>query len=147
MQRIAKIGIFLVLSTLAVLVLLQLVSRRRPSALYVHIDGLAWIKVTVQSENLPQPQSFDASREVSVTPISHGVYRIGVQLSDGQLLWTEFFHSDAGVRRRVDVFLAPASNPGWIHFRETANQKDLLFDGETRPSDSTELKPFRLDWI
>jgi hypothetical protein len=147
MPRLAKIALFLLVGTLAALVLLPLASQPQPSALYVHINGLAWTNVTVQSANLPQAQRFDSSREMRIGPISHGIYRICVQLSDGRLIWSEFFHADAGVRRRVDVFLAPSSNPDCIHFRETANQKDVLFEGETRPSDATEQKPFRLNWI
>lgn len=151
MRRFLKIGIPLVVVTLAVFVfrydIAYQIHRRQPSAVYIHIDGLAWTNVTVQSDNLPQAQRFEPSTEVRVSPISYGAYRIGVQLSDGRLVWSEFLHCDAGVVRRVDVFLAPSSNHDYIHFRETANQKDILFEGETRPSDTTEQKPFRLAWI
>ncbi len=132
MPRPAKLGILLLLGMAGLLLVLPfaLTLPRPPSTLYVHIDGLDWTNVTVQSSNLPQPQRFDRSaQDVRVYPVSHGVYRIGVQLADGQSVWSKFFHYDAGVRQRVDVFLAPSSKPGCIHFRETANQKDLLFRG------------------
>ena len=147
MPRLAKIGIFLLVGIVAVIVLLPIFSPRRAPVLYVHVDGLAWTNVTVQSANLSQPQRFDQAMEVRVSPVSHGVYRICVYLVDGQSVWSEFFHSDARNRWRVDVFLAPSTNPGCIHFRETANQKELLFESDARPSDSTEQNPFRLDWI
>jgi hypothetical protein len=148
MPRFAKIGILLVAAVLGFLLVTPLVSRRPPGMLYVHIDGFAWTNVTVRSENLPQPLSFVPSNSaVQVTPVSHGIYRIGVQFADGQSVWSEFFHADAGVRRRVDVFLAPSSRPGYIHVRETINQKDLLFENDIRPADASEQKPSRLGWI
>lgn len=150
MARLARIGILLLLGIAGLLLVPRFLVtlHRPPSTLYVHIDGLDWANVTVQSENLPQPQRFDRSAQaVRVYPVSHGVYRIGVQLADGQCVWSQLFHYDAGVRQRVDVFLTPSSKPGCIHFRETANQKDPLFEGDTLPSDTAEQKPFRLDWI
>jgi hypothetical protein len=91
--------------------------------------------------------SNSASLEVRVAPVSHGVYRIGVRLADGQSIWSDFLHSNVGERRRVDVFLSPSLRPGYIHFRQTASRKTLLFEGDTLRSDATEQKPFRLDWI
>ena len=148
MPRLAKLGVLALLGIAGLLLALALNLHRPPSTMYVHIDRLDWTNVTVQSENLPQPQRFDRSAEaVRVYPVLHGVYRIGVQLAEGRSVWCQLFHYDAGVRQRVDVFLTPSSKPGGIHFRETANEKDLLFEGDTRASDATEQKPFRLDWI
>lgn len=133
----------------AVLVFPPLLGYLRPaSALHVHLDSLAWDSITVESSNLSTPRSFDRSaQEIRITPISKGIYRISVRLSDGQTVWSEFFHYDAGVRRRIDVFVAPSQRAGYIHFRETTNQREQLFDGEARPADTTAEKPFLLDSI
>lgn len=100
----------------------------------------------MESSNLSNAIRFDAgSQDIRVTPISHGVYRIGIKLASGETIWCEFFHYDAGARRRVDVTISRKSVG--LHFRQTANQSQVLFDGEARSGDGTEAKPFRLDWI
>src|SRR5262245_28003776 len=104
MPRFAKIGVFGVLVAVGLLVLLPVISRTHPSELFIHVDSLDWQTVIVESSNLPSAIRFErGSPEVRVSSISHGVYRIGVQLASGQTVWSEFFHSDVGVRRRVDI--------------------------------------------
>lgn len=138
-------GIFLV----AFLVSPPLFRYLRPAAaLHIHIAAIPWDSITVESDNLSAPRYFDRSaQEIRISPISHGIYRISVRLSDGQTVWSEFFHYDAGVRRRIDVFLAPSERSGYLHFRETTNQTEQLFEGETRPGDTSAEKPLILDSI
>jgi hypothetical protein len=148
MPRIFKIAVFATVCITALILVLLNTHRLQSSALYIHVDSIPWSTVTVESSNLSRPQQFDRStREVRVSPILHGVYRIRVQLSDGQSIWSQFFHYDAGVRRRIDVFLEPSQTSGQIHFRQTANQNKQLFNGDARPEDTTEEKPLTLDWI
>jgi hypothetical protein len=130
-----KFMVFAGICLAALLTLPALLQLFRPaSALYTHIDSIPWDGITVESSNLPTPRSFDRSaQEIRISPISQGIYRISVRLSDGQTIWSEFFHYDAGVRRRIDVFVAPSQRAGYVHFRETTNQKEQHFDGETFP--------------
>jgi hypothetical protein len=121
---------------------------RPAAALHIHVDSMPWDSISVESLNLSASRHFDRSaQDIRISPISHGIYRISIRLSDGQAVWSEFFHYDAGVRRRIDVFIAPSQRSGYVHFRETTNQKDQLFEGETRPGDTTAEKPFTLDSI
>ena len=121
---------------------------RPASALHIHIDSFPWDNITVESLNLSTPRYFDHSApEMQISPISHGIYRISIRLSDGQTVWSEFFHHDTGIRGRVDVFVAPSQRAGYVHFRETTNQKEQLFEGDIRPGDTTADKPFLLDSI
>jgi len=102
--------------------------------------------VIIEPANLPTPIRFEQrSSELKVSPISHDVYRIGIQLTNGEAIWSEFFHVDVGVSRRVDVFVTVS--PSGYHFRQTANQSKELFGGDVRPENATKQKPFRLDRI
>lgn len=148
MSRLAKIGAASLLGVLVLGVILPMVSKLRqgPSQLFIHVDSLPWQTVIVESANLPTPIRFEQRPgELKVSPISHGIYRIGIQFTDGEAIWSEFFHADVGVRRRVDVFVTIL--PGGYHFRQTANQSNKLFDGDVRPENATKQKPFRLDRI
>jgi len=122
--------------------------RSNPAGLDIHIQSIPWESVTVESSNLPEARHFASSaHELLVSPIGHGEYRIGIRLQDGHTVWSVYLHADAGVRRRVDLFVAPSTRPGYIHFRQTANRNDELFTGEIRPEDTTEEKPFPLAGI
>ena len=147
MTRIAKIAVFLVGVVLALL-LAPYAVRLWPSALSVRLDpALAWQSVTIESYNLARPQRFTPSAgEVRISPIEHGLYRVGVQFADGQSMWGEFLHVDAGFRRRVDLFLGPSPQAGHVHLRLTASRGFLprrlvLFDGEVRSSDASSEQP------
>lgn len=148
MPRVFKITILAGCCIAGLFFVLLFTHRLRPSELYIHIDSIPWSCVTVESDNLSKPQSFDHSaHELRLSPISHGVYRIGVELSDGQFIWSQFLHYDAGVRRRIDIFLTPSQNSGYIHIRETTNRRKQLFEGDSRAADTSKEKPITLDWI
>ncbi len=148
MSRFLKIAGISVLFLVALGFVLPVVAHfhQKPAELFVHLESLSWQSVTIQSSNLPSALHFQrGSGEVKVVPIAYGIYRIGIQLATGQMIWSEYYHCDAGVRRRVDVYVT-RSLERW-HFRQTANQTRVLFDGDVRPEDATEQKPFRLSWI
>ncbi len=137
------IGFFFVLGLLLVLPFLR---DRAPSALILHLESIPWKTVTVESGNLPSPVLFNqGAAQCHITPISHGIYRIGIKLDQGGTLWSEFFHSNAGEDRRIDITVTPSATG--FHFRQTANQSKMLFEGDTPAETSTEQKPFRLGWI
>lgn len=122
--------------------------REPPSGLHIHVQSIRWKSIVIESDNLPQPihiQSPGSGQPVS--PLAHGIYHLRIQLSDGRIVWSSFLHHDAGIRRRVDLFISPSTRPGYIRFRQTANRFDELFSGETQPEDTTEDLPFQLDWI
>ena len=122
--------------------------RSTPSGLHIHLQSIPWESVTIESANLQEPRRFNSpSDELFISPIAHGVYRIAIHLPEGRTVWSAYLHHDAGVRRRVDLFVSPSTRPGYIHFRQTANRTDELFTGEARPEDTTEDKPLQLDWI
>ncbi|MHA3774817.1 hypothetical protein ACXR0O_25130 [Verrucomicrobiota bacterium sgz303538] len=122
--------------------------RSTPSSLHIHLQSLPWESVTIESANLPEPRRFGSrSDELLLSPIAHGIYRITIHLPDGRSVWASYLHHDAGVRRRVDLFVSPSVRAGYIRFRQTANRTDELFSGDTRPEDTAEDRPFQLDWI
>jgi hypothetical protein len=130
------------------LALIAFIGRRTPSGLYIHIQSIPCESVVVESANLSKPIRFTSTgTELIVTPIEHGVYRVGIRLQDGHTLWATFFHQDVGTRQRVDLFVSSSSRSGYVHFRQTANRTKELFAGEVRPEDATEEKPLQLDWI
>jgi hypothetical protein len=146
MTRLTKLGALAIFCGVGLLIGLAISARRQPSALLIDVQALDWQTVVVASNNLPSPVHFKKGNTApAVRPIEHGVYRIGIQLSDGMTLWCEFFHHDTGVRRRIDLIVT--TSPDGFHFRQTANQSAVLFDGDARGGDGTQQKPFRLDWI
>lgn len=53
--------------------------------LRVHVDALEWDLVVLESDNLASAHSFESHDGDPVRcPIKHGVYTIGVHLSDGR---------------------------------------------------------------
>jgi hypothetical protein len=146
MSRLLKLGTLAMLCSAGLLIGLMVNPRRQPSTLFIDVQSLDWQTVIVESADLPLPVHFEkGNAALAVSPIEHGVYRIGVQLSNGKAIWCEFFHHDTGVRRRIDVVVT--SSPDGFYFRQTANQSTVLFDGEARPGNATEQTPFRLDWM
>lgn len=150
MCHLAK-RLWVVTAVLLLLVVLSYVpalwSRLQPDVLVIHASPGAWKTITVQSTNLPVPVAFtpeDAALRVS--PISHGPYVLRVELASGRIVWATFFQADAGVRKRVDVYIAPEPT-GDIAFHETINGRETVFSGHVRPEETSEDRPFTLDWI
>lgn len=147
MPRIIKILAIGLLGVLALIFTLPVVAyfHRKPAALFIHVETLPWQTITIESDNLSSSLSFQSPSRAIVSPISYGIYRIGIQLTNGQAVWSQYYHRDAGNRRRVDLFVTPSSSG--FHFRQTANGKEGLFDGEARLEDATKQKPFSLSWL
>jgi len=142
-----KLSIFAALGAL-VIVIGALFWRHTSSSLHIHLQAISGASVTVESANLAERLQFSPSTSESlISPLAHGVYRIGLHLPDGRTIWTAYLHHDAGVRRRTDLFISFSTRPGYVRFHQTANDSEELFSGETRPEDTTEEKPFHLNWI
>lgn len=121
--------------------------RLHPSRLVVHVSGGAWKSVAVESRNLSSTSTFHPGDAPQISPISHGIYGIAVEYSDGQVLWTQFFHYDAGDRRRIDIYFDGDPKAGSLGIKEVANGITVLFDSKASPSDTSKEKPLTLDWI
>ena len=118
---------------------------RSPSTFVVHVDSIPWDSVVIESSNLDNSVTFQSgATEIKLTPIKHGVYRIGINLTNGEAIWAQFFHHDVGVRR-IDVTVRPSTNG--YHFRETANGSKELFSANAKPAEATKESPFALDWF
>lgn len=148
MPRSVKYGAVGLIAVLLLCVALPISSRLRSarSELVIHVDSLPWQTLVVESANLPAPIRFErGAGDIRVRPVVHGVYRIGLHLKDGRQIWSEFFHDDAGKRRRLDLTIT--ASPAGYRFLQTANQTTVLFDGEARTEEASAAKPFRLNWI
>jgi hypothetical protein len=121
--------------------------RLKPSKLCIHVSGAQWTRVLVESSNLNERKAFHPTGTLTLSPIEHGVYRVSVQYQSAETIWTEFFHTDAGVRRRIDLFFEGDPNIGPIRIRETANGNDVLFEGQATPKETSAERPLRLVWI
>lgn len=65
---------------------------------------------------------------------------------EGDFLCLMFVHHDVRRRKRLDIFLSPSQQPRHIHARLTANETEILFEGEVPFSDDNKDKPpFILD--
>ena len=119
--------------------------RSNRSVLSVHV-GTPWRHVSVSSPNFSGVKSFHSGAPVTLSPIGHGTYTVEVEFADGRTVWTEFFHYDAGVRKRIDLYFDGATS-GTIGIRETMNDGQVLFEGQATPEATSAQKPYRLDWI
>jgi len=147
-KPLGRFGFICVCSFLGSFTVAEFARRSSPAGLDIHIESIPWESVTVESSNLPQARHFASdAHELLVSPIGHGEYRIAIRLLDGRTVWSVYLHTDAGFRRRVDLFVAPSTRAGYIRFRQTVNRTEELFSGEIRPEDTTQEKPFPLAGI
>ena len=119
-----------------------------PAELSVRVDpalasASAALKTTFQSETRsPIP----VSGELRVPLVSHAAYVVDLPLSSGEHLWTQYIHTDAGDRRRVDVHFSPSATPNSCHVRIMANKwffprREVLWEADVRASDTSEEHP------
>ena len=117
------------------------------SGLAVHPGGDDVLSVTVTSPNLERPISLERAQRM---PLDHGPYTVRIVYADRQEVWLGFFHADAGRRRTVDLYVTRNVGADTVDVRETANSGDslkTLFTGRTRLQDTSEQKPYLLDWL
>jgi hypothetical protein len=119
-----------------------------PSELSIRIEPAlgstsASLKTIFQSETR---SAIPASGELRVPLISHAMYEVDLPLSSGRHLWTQYLHTDAGDRRRVDMHFSPTSSAESCHVRITANKwffpkRLVLLDADVRAVDTSEEHP------
>ncbi len=130
--------------------------RLTPSALVVHCEGERWESVLVESQNLRGPLTFQRpGPTVKVSPIEHGVYNIEVTYRNIYAVWAAYFHADAGVRRRVDVYVSHVPGGDKVRFRCVITNRptalfsstETVFNGEVSASKTSREHPLILSWI
>ncbi len=145
---IAVVVILFALICLSVLDTLAI--RRIPSILAIHGDAKIWSQIDVESNVFKDPGSV-----VKVSPIGHGEYPIHIRFKDGRQVWASYFHSDAGVRRHVDVYADHKPDSGIVHLRCVIHVRtsvmhetsETVFDGDVNMAGTSKEKPAALLWI
>ena len=113
-----------------------------PSALRVHISGIAWDQATVSSHNIPDsPKTFSTPEEIIVSPLRYGPHRFMVKFADGQILWLHYYQTDAGVRRKVDIYLDGTPAHDTISIRAVAYGDKTIYSNTVAASQTSEEKP------
>jgi hypothetical protein len=133
---------------IAVLLLAPYAVRLWPSELSIRLDpALGGQSVSVRSSNFAGTRRFapDAGA-IRVPSISHGTYDVDFQLTSGPHVWTQYLHTDAGFRRRVDFYISPGTSPGYFHLQITANRwflprRLIIFDGDVQAAETSEENP------
>jgi hypothetical protein len=121
--------------------------RLKPSVLCTHVSGAQWRRVFVQSTNFHEKKVFQPKDTLTLSPIAHGVYTVSVEYANGETIWTQFFHFDAGVRRKIDLFFEGNPKTSPVKIREIANGNVVLFEDQATPNETSAERPLRLDWI
>ena len=116
-------------------------THREPSELRVHVETLPWKSVTIKTHNSSQV-IFQPPDQARLSPIDYGKYWIGLQLTNGQSLWCEYYHMDAGVRRHVDITITSVSDS----YRLRLDASGYHDSFELHPETATEQSPFRIPW-
>jgi hypothetical protein len=118
-----------------------------PNSLFIHISGAKWKQVIIQSDNFGQDKVFKSSDELATPDLAYGPYTIKIEYENGDILWSTFFHYDAGVRKTIDIFYSGNPESGSVKVQEITNKETNLFRGQVHTDKTSEKKPFRLDWI
>jgi len=123
------------------LLLMPYWERLTPTVLNVHISGKAWDRVTITKGRADAPAVFKPPHKIEVSPISYGPYTIHVEFAGNQEFWTTYYQYDAGVRRKVDMYLhgSPSNSMVTMHIVAYGN-KTLYFD-TVDSNDTSEEKP------
>lgn len=140
-----KYYILLGISLLLVAGTLLYINKLKSEGLFLHIDGMSWNMVTVSSPPLMKRIPYQQS-PLKLCSLRHGKYLLSLTLQDGRILWWEFYHYDAGIRRRVDLYVQRIS-PNQFTFLQTYNHDNTLFEGSVIIDTISEQHPYRLDWF
>ena len=138
------IGGGIVLLVIFILLIIPFWERLTPTILTVHISGKAWKSVTI-TKYADAPVVFLPPRKIVVSPISYGPYTIHVEFAGNQDYWTTYYQYDAGVRRKVDMYLhgSPSNSMVTMHIVAYGN-RSLYFDTVDAATTSAE-KPLRIE--
>ena len=129
-------------AVLIILMILPYIGLLTPSALCVHISGLAWHHTTVISHNIPDgPKTFSPPEEIIVSPLRYGPHHFMVKFADGQILWLHYYQTDAGVRRKVDIYLDEIPGHDTISIRAVAYGDKTIYSNTVAASQTSEEKP------
>lgn len=145
MKKVA-LGCGLLLVLCLVGIGISIAPRFVPDVLFLHPSGKQWSRITVTPpvDSHTTATSFRATDDLlKVAPIVYGPYLLRIEYADGRVVWATFWHADAGVRKRVDLYIN--RGPGGAEFRQVINQNETVFTGSVRPEQTSETKPFLLE--
>ena len=135
------IGGTVALVIIIALMILPYLGRLTPATLQIHISGKAWDRVTVTTQFVNHaPKTFSPSDKIIVRPISHGPYYIQIDFAGGQIFWVQYFHTDASVRRAVDIYLAGSPENDTVEVRAVAYGDKEIYSNTVVSSSLSDLK-------
>ena len=136
------IGGLAALVVVIALLILPYASRLSPAVLNVHISGMAWDRVTVTTQFVTNaPTTFSPPEEIIVSPISYGPYYIQIDYADEQKFWIHYYHTDAGIRRKVDIYLDGLPENNTVAVRAVAYGDNTIYSNTVSASGTTKEKP------
>ena len=142
------IGSTVALAIIIVLMILPFASRLTPTVLTLHISGKAWNRVTVTTQFVNNaPMIFSPPDAIRVSPISHGPYYILVEFEGEQKLWAFYFHLDAGIRRKVDIYMDGTPDNDTITMRTVAYGDEIIYTNTAAACQTSEENPANLNEI
>jgi hypothetical protein len=103
-----------------------------PTMLVIHGDATHWRSVTVDGGYEGDPQVFERPGDVVTrSPLEHGEYSVTVRFADGKVLYLSYFHTDAGIRRRVDVYIQHTPGGDYAYVRCVEHHVPYVSIGST----------------
>jgi hypothetical protein len=116
--------------------------------LAIHLEGSTRKSITVKSEESPdEPKAYiPNSPPPDRLPIEYGVYSFRIEFKDGTVAWATYHHSDAGIRRRVDITIERLQGDR-VRIRTVANGIRVLSEVTASSKDTSEVSPMVLDSI
>lgn len=142
MTKRRKILIFGGAVVLIGLMVLPYVNLLKPTALRIHISDKTWDRITVTTQFVTNsPMVFSPPDEIIVSPISHGPYYIHVEFGGEQNFWIQYFHTDAGARRAVDIYLDGLPANDTVEVRTVAYGDRTIYSNTLAISQTSEEKP------
>ena len=127
---------------LIALMVLPYVKRLKPANLRIHISDKTWDRVTVTTQFVANaPRVFSPPDEIKISPISHGPYYIHVEFAGEQNFWILYFHTDAGVRRAVDIYIDELPEKDTVEVRTIAYGDRTIYSNTLAVSQTSEEQP------
>jgi hypothetical protein len=112
-------------------------------------NSTPWVELVVYRPDLSEPLRTAFAGKLITVPLKYGLYRFYVHFPQSQTFCFEYFHTDAGDTRWVDLEIGPMKADGVAHFRLLGSRwlvsgASILFEGDIQASEATKDQPKRL---
>jgi hypothetical protein len=115
----------------------------RPGTLYVQVTNTPWTSVTLSS-TFDKPHSFSPGDTIRLWPIQYGIYKVTITFPDQRTAWLNYYHYDAGVRKRAEMIIERLPDGESLHITQIYNKTEKV-ERTVHISETSQAKPVCID--